>query len=156
MLAAIASALGGSLIDALLGNVRGIFEAYFKKEITEKEMRFKLQEALLKTFAEVEVAHADALAKTYSAFMKAASTNLLMQIMWAVALGTQIFVLFWYQWVVPFIVFMEWASRYPSAGSTVEWAYALIAGLLGMGPVVLRNGPGAGNMTDRLKAMVGK
>ena len=74
---------------------------------------------------------------------------------------TQLFVLFWHQWFVPFLVFVirQWQPdfKYPSSGATVEWAYLLLCFLFGAGAVVLRNGPGAsGRLVDSLKRLVGK
>lgn len=156
MLTTIFSAVGGKIIDSLLGKITGVFEAYFKKQISLEELKTKVSTAMLETFAEVEKAHADALAKTYTAFMGAVVQSKIMQAMWASVVGSQLFVLLWHQFGIPFIVFMGWTARYPSSGTTVEWAYLLLAACLGMGPVVLRSGPGAGNLTERLKGLIGK
>lgn len=156
MFSAIFSALGGPIVDAILGNVKGIFEAYFNKQITEAQLREKLQEALVSAFAQVEAAHADALAKCYASFMDAMKQSVIMQRTWAAVVISQLFVLFWYQWIVPVIA--TWhllgVQRYASAGTTVEWAYLLLAACLGMGPVVLRSGPGAGNLAGTLKSLI--
>lgn len=159
MLSAIFSAVGGQLVDSLLGRVTGLFEAYFKKQISEAELRTKLHMALLETVREVEKAHADALAKTYASFMDAMKQSLLLQVVWAAVTLSQLFVLLWHQFGIPYIVYyMREAGngdfRYPSSGTTVEWSYLLLAACVGMGPVVLRSGPGVGTLTDRLKQMI--
>ncbi|MGY3605654.1 MULTISPECIES: hypothetical protein [unclassified Bradyrhizobium] len=153
MLSAIASALGGQIVDSLLGKITGVFQAYFNKQITEAQLRAQLQTALVETFGEIEKAHADALAKTYASFMDAAKTSPLLQRVWAIATLSQLFVLLWHQFAIPFIVFMGLTTRYPSSGTTVEWAYLLVGALLGLGPLVLRNGPGALS-PDKLKALI--
>ncbi|MGY3607687.1 MULTISPECIES: hypothetical protein [unclassified Bradyrhizobium] len=153
MLSAIASALGGQIIDSLLGKITGVFQAYFNKQITQAQLRAQLLTALVETFGEIEKAHADVLAKTYASFMDAAKTSPLLQRVWAIATLSQLFVLVWHQFVIPFIVFMGLTARYPSSGTTVEWAYLLVGALLGLGPLVLRNGPGALS-PDKLKALI--
>jgi len=62
--------------------------------------------------------------------------------------------LVWHQLAIPFIAF-AFAVRYPSSGETVNWAYLLLGACLGMGPLVLRNGPGTLS-TDKLKALITK
>jgi hypothetical protein len=156
MLSAIFSAVGGQIVDSLLGKITGLFESYFKKEISIEELRTRLSQSLLETFAEVEKAQADALAKTYASFMDALQKSKLMQCVWASVVLSQLFVLFWYQWIVPALVTWKFVTHYASAGATVEWAYLLLAACLGMGPVVLRSGPAAGNLAGTLKSMVGR
>src|SRR5690606_5411041 len=112
-----------------------------------------LLEALLATFAEIEKAHADALAKTYASFMQAMAQSKLMQTVWGAVVISQLFVLLWHQAGIPALVYLTGAG-YPSSGTTVEWAYLLLAGCLGMGPVVLRSGPGAGNIGAQLKSLI--
>lgn len=154
MLSAIVSALGGQIIDSLLGKVMGTFQAYFNKQISIEELRAKMVTALLETVGEVEKAHADALAKTYASFMDAMKTSKLMQIMWAWTVGTQLFVLVWSQFFVPLLFAMGVLTSW-KAGTTGEWAYLLLGGCLGMGPLVLRAGPGALAL-DKFKSMIGK
>ena len=154
MLSAIASALGGQIVDSLLGKITGVFDSYFKKEISVEELRTRVRQALLDTFAEVEKAHADALAKTYASFMQTLAQSRLMQVVWSAVVISQLFVLTWYQFVVPALVTWGWVNRYASAGTTVEWAYLVIVACLGMGPVVLRSGPGAGTLADKLRGLV--
>ncbi len=154
MLSAIVSALGGQIVDSLLGKVMGTFQAYFNKQISMEELRAGVVKALLETVAEIEKAHADALAKTYASFMDAMKTSKLMQIMWAWTVGTQLFVLFWSQFFVPLLFAFGLLPSW-KAGTTGEWAYLLLGACLGMGPMVLRNGPGALSM-DKLKSLIGK
>lgn len=156
MLGAIFSAVGGQIIDGLLGRITGVFEAYFKKQISMEELKTRLSQAMLETFADVEKAHASALASTYESFSKALVQSTTLQVMWAAVVGSQLFVLVWHQFGIPLVVFMEWTPRYPSSGTTVEWAYLLLVACLGMGPVVLRSGPGASTMKDKLKSLVGR
>jgi hypothetical protein len=156
MLSAIFSSLGGAIIDKFFGNALKAFEMYNNKQISMEELRTQLLIHLGDAFKAVEVSHSETLAKTYASFMDAMSKSKVIQYGWATALYSQLFVLFWSQWVVPMLFAYGLLGVGWKAGTSAEWAYLIVVGLLGMAPVVLRAGPGAGNITDRLKAMVAK
>jgi hypothetical protein len=157
MLSTIFASLGGAIVDKFFGAARDIFHDYATQKISEAECRSRLMTALSDAAKAIEISHSETLAKTFQTFWSAADTDKtnLMKIMWAAALGSQIFVLFWSQWCVPLLFAYGYLPNW-KAGTTAEWSYLLIGGLLGLGPVVLRSGPGAGNITDRLKTMVSK
>ena len=160
MLSAIFSSLGGAVIDKFFGNALKAFEMFNNKQISMEELKQRLNAALVSAVRDVEVAHAEALAKTYASFMGALEKSKLMQVVWASVTISQLLVLLWHQIGIPFFVMLmrqtvpNWT--YPGSGSTVEWAYLLLGACIGAGPLVLRGGPGAGNLTDRLKSLVGK
>lgn len=160
MLSAIFSSLGGAVIDKFFGNALKAFELYNNKQISMEELKQRLHADLISAVKSVEVAHADALAKTYASFMGALEKSLLMQVVWAAVTISQLCVLLWHQMGIPFFVMLmrqtvpNWT--YPGSGSTVEWSYLLLGACIGAGPLVLRGGPGSGNLTDRLKSLVGK
>jgi hypothetical protein len=158
MLSAIFSSLGGAVIDKFFGNALKAFEMYNNKQISMEELKVQLQSVLVNAVKEVEVAHADALARTYASFMGAVEKSLLMQCVWAAVTISQLCVLLWHQIGIPFFVMLMRQTvpgwSYPGSGSTVEWAYLLLGACIGAGPLVLRGGPGAGNLTDRLKSLV--
>lgn len=160
MLSAIFSSLGGAVIDKFFGNALKAFELYNSKQISMEELKQKLNENLIDAVKATEVAHAEALAKTYASFMGALEKSYLMQVVWASVTISQLLVLLWHQMGIPFFVLLMRQTvpgwTYPSSGSTVEWAYLLLGACIGAGPLVLRGGPGAGNLTDRLKSLVGK
>jgi hypothetical protein len=160
MLSTVFSTIGGEFVDRLLGRLTGVFDAYLKKEITGEQLRAQVLEAVLATIREIEIAQADALAKTYAAFMQALAQSKLMQRVWACAVISQLVVLIWHQLGIPALAAIVhlWSPgwSYPSSGATADWAYLLVAGLLGMGPVVLRAGPAAGNLVERLKGLVAR
>lgn len=156
MLTTIASLLGGKLADTLLNKALGAFEAYSRKEISLEELRTRLHQAMMETFAEVEKAHADALAKTFGAFMDTMGKSLLVRAVWASVTLSQLLVLLWHQVGIPAVVYFT-GHPYPSSGTTVEWAYLLLAGCVGLGPVVLRAGPGgSAGLVAGLKSLVGR
>lgn len=155
MFSAIITSLGGAFINKFIDGALTAFTAYQNKQISIEELKDRLLGLMVNAARDIEVSHADALAKTYASFMDTLKTSKLMQIMWSWTVGTQIFVLFWSQFFVPLLfaygILPSW-----KAGTTGEWAYLLLVACLGMGPVVLRSGPGAGSMADKLKAAVGK
>ncbi len=141
MLSTIISALGAPIVDRLFGTVGDIVKRWQDKQISEVEAKRQIVLALVAATKDVEVAHADALTKMYATFMGAAEKSRLMQFGWAVTLFSQLFVLLWYQWFVPFLCWMDGVkSCYPSAGTTVDWAYFLVGGLVGLGVFGLRSG----------------
>ena len=150
MLGSIIGALGGNIVDSLLGKITGVFESYFKKEISMEELRTKVLQSLLSTFAEVEKAHADSIAKTFDSFMRAAAQSKIMQVVWASVAISQLLVLLWHQVGIPALV-------YSSSGATVDWAYALLMFCLGGGAVALRMGPASSSgIVDQLKGLIAK
>ncbi|WP_166304349.1 hypothetical protein [Bradyrhizobium sp. 2S1] len=145
-----------SLINGMLDKFLAAFQAYENKTISIEQLKTQLYEAMVAAARDVEVAHADALAKTYASFMRAVEKSKLMQVVWAVVTLSQLCVLLWHQVGIPGIVALGLIARYPSSGTTVEWSYLLLGACVGMGPMVLRAGSDAGTITDRLKSMVGK
>lgn len=160
MLSTILSSLGGALIDKFLGNALKAFELYNNKQISMEELKTRLHMALVDAAKEVEVAHADAMAKMFASFMGAVEKSPFMQWVWGCVTISQLLVLLWAQVGIPFFTMLmrqtvpDW--KYPSAGTTTDWAYLLLAGCVGLGVTALRSGPGAGNLTDRLKGLIGK
>jgi hypothetical protein len=153
-LSGIFATLAGPIMDRLLKPLTDIFQMYFNKQITEAQLKEQLQAAMVSCLRDIEVSHADALAKTYASFMDTVKTSRMMQAVWSTVTLSQLIVLVWHQMGIPAIIALGVVAKYPSSGTTVEWAYLLLAFMVGAGPVVLRAGPGAGNITDRIKSVV--
>jgi len=170
-LEAIISKVASTAVGGLISSLTKPFEMYLNKQITEAELRNKLalaqteaetelRKALIQGFVETEKAHADSVTKTQSAFFDAMGKNDTMVQVWKIGVFVELFVLFWHQWCIPFIVMVvrnfsdnsTW--NYPSSGATVEWAYLLLAAWMGAGAVLLRSGPAAGNIADQIKGLV--
>lgn len=144
----ILSAIAGQLFSGL----EGAWQAYVNKEISKDELHAKIEQALIASFADVEKAYADSLTKTFASFMDAASRSVLMQQVWATVAITQLFVLLWHQVGIPAVVYMT-GHGYPPSGTTVTWAYALLALCLGGGALAMKTGPGASRIAEDLKAL---
>jgi hypothetical protein len=155
MLASIFATIGMPLINGILDKALDAFRAYENKQISIEQLKDQLYAVMLDTIKAVEVAHAEALAKTYASFMDAMKTSPLMQRVWASVVLSQLFVLVWSQFAVPLLFAFGLLSSW-KAGTTGEWAYLLVGACLGMGPMVLRSGPGAGNLAERLRGLLGK
>ena len=154
MFSAILSSVGGVFFDKLFGNLRGAFESYLNKEISIEELRSRMVIEAVKAAKESEVSHSETLAKTYATFMDALKVTPILQRMWAWTVGTQLFVIVWAQFFVPLLFAYSLLPNW-QAGTTAEWAYFLLGGCLGFGPIILRNGPGA-TSPDKMKALIGK
>jgi hypothetical protein len=156
MLAAIFKTLGGGLIDKLIDPFTDLFKAYLNKEISKEELRTKLLQSFLSSVTEIEKAHADSITKTYATFMQAAVQSRLMLAVWAAAALSQLLVLLWHQvGISALCFFMGDKACWPSSGTTVDWAYAVLMFCLGGGAIALRTGPAKFDM-DKLKAMIAR
>jgi hypothetical protein len=162
MLAAIFSQVGMAMINSILGQALEAFKAYENKQISVEQLKDQLYGLMVGAAKDIEVAYADALAKTYASFMQTMATSKIMQRTWAFVTISQAVMILWFQIGIPIVVIvvrnLTTADKFswPSSGSTADWAYLLVAACLGMAPLVLKSGPGAGGITDRLKSMIGK
>lgn len=156
MFTSIITALGGQFITGFFDDALKAFVAYNNRQISKDDCIKQVQIAMISAARDIEVAYADALAKTYASFMDALKSSKVLQRGWAVVLYVELFVLFWSQWAVPMLFSYGLLPGGWHAGTTAEWSYLLLIGLVGLGPVVLKAGPGAGNVTERLKGLVGK
>lgn len=134
-----------ALAPLLIGKLADAFTAYEKKQISLAELNAKVSQALMECFSEVMKSQTDALSKTFATFGEMIKNSRLVRAVWAVVVLSQLFVLVFQQIGVPAIVYFG-GGHWPSAGATIDWAYLLIAGLCGLGPVVLNAGPGKVNL----------
>ncbi|KPG01780.1 hypothetical protein IP86_02925 [Rhodopseudomonas sp. AAP120] len=134
-----------ALAPLLIGKLADAFTAYNNKQISAAELNAKVQQALMECFAEVMKSQSDALAKTFATFGQVLINSKLVRIVWAIVVLSQLCVLLWLQVGISALVY-TFGGTWPSAGATGDWAYLLIAGLLGLGPVVLNGGPGKVNL----------
>jgi hypothetical protein len=143
-------ALVTSIAPLLIGKLADAFAAYEKKQISLAELQARVSQALMECFTEVMKTQSDALSKTFATFGQVLINSRLVRIVWAIVVLSQLCVLLWLQVGISALVYV-FGGAWPSAGATGDWAYLLIAGLLGLGPVVLNAGPGKVNI-DNLKS----
>ena len=138
-----------AIAPLLIGKLADAFSAYEKKQITLAELNARVSQALMECFAETMKSQSDALAKTFATFGQVLINSRLVRIVWAIVVLSQLGVLLWLQVGISALVYAK-GGAWPNAGATGDWAYLLIAGLLGLGPVVLNAGPGKVNL-DQLR-----
>jgi hypothetical protein len=118
----IAKVLTGGLLDKLL-------EAYKLRQdgkISEAEFRSRVQIAAEETAQETAKATHDSLGK-----------SAILQRAWAATLFLQVAVLVFYQIVAPAYQVVT-GTAWPDPGISLEWAYFLVAAMIGAGPLVTR------------------
>ena len=118
----IAKILTGGILDKLL-------EAYKLRQegkISEAEFRSRVQIAAEETAAETARATHDSLGK-----------SAILQRAWAATLFLQVGVLVFYQLIAPGFQIVTGAA-WPNPGISLEWAYLLVAAMIGAGPLVMR------------------
>lgn len=125
--------LTGGLLDKLL-------EAYRLRQegrISEAEFQSRRDTALRESEAKIEESWAEASASTARATQSTLKSSPVLQRAWAAVLFLQAAVLVFYQVGAPafqVITGMAW----PHPGISLEWAYLLVAAMIGAGPLVLR------------------
>jgi hypothetical protein len=143
------------ILPHLIPDVTKLAEQYLNKQITREELEAGVKKAVLDAFTKISVADAEAIAKTYASAMETIGHNKLMARVWATVVLVELFVLVWHQFGISALLYLTHgkAGDWPSSGATVEWAYLLLAFCLGAGPIVLRAGPGAGGLADKIKSL---
>lgn len=142
-----------TIAPLLIGKLADAFSAYEKKQISLAELNARVAQSLMESFTEVMKSEGDTLAKTFASFGEVMKNSKLVRMVWAIVVLSQLGVLLWLQVGISAVVYWK-GGTWPSAGATGDWAYLLIAGLLGLGPVVLNAGPGKVSV-DALKKTVG-
>jgi hypothetical protein len=158
MFSAIFSAVGMQVINAVLGQFVDAFKAYEAKTVSIEQLRDQLYGVMANAIRDVEVAQAEALAKTYASFMDAMKQSKLMQYVWGFVTISQGCMLLWFQVGIPSIIAMGLVTKWPSSGDTAGWAFALVGACLGMGPLVLKtsNTGASTNIAAQMKGLVSK
>jgi hypothetical protein len=162
MLSTILSMFGGQIVDKLFGTLGGIIERFQQKQLSEVEAKKLILMALVSAAKEIEIVYAQELSKTYASMMTAVQSTPLVSYIWATVTISQLIVILWAQMGIPFMTYAyhEWwgdaTFHYPSAGATIDWAYALLAGLVGLGAIALKNTGGTSVITDKIKTIAVK
>jgi hypothetical protein len=133
VIAAIVKLLTGGLVDRVLD----IGQAYLKKEIDKAEFESRVRIAAEETAAKVEASWADATASVARATQSTLKSSAILQRAWAAVMFLQVTVLVFYQIGAPAFEIIT-GTAWPDPGISLEWAYLLIATMIGAGPLVLR------------------
>ncbi|MCA3573373.1 MAG: hypothetical protein IOC86_05600 [Aestuariivirga sp.] len=135
--ASLAKAVVDLLTGKLLDKVSGLAELYLKKEISNAEFRSRVEIEVQNTVRETEKAWAEVAARQYTEFQESVRQSPVVARAYAAVIVTQLFVLLWYQWGASAFLLIT-GTPWPSAGATVDWAYAILALCLGGGALYLR------------------
>jgi hypothetical protein len=133
VIAAIIKLLTGGLVDKVLD----LGQAYFRKEISQSEFESRVKIAAQETAAKVEQSWAQAASEAAKASHDSLGKSPILQRAWAAVLFLQVFALVWYQLGAPAFAVIT-GTTWPHPGISLEWAYLLVATMLGAGPLVLR------------------
>lgn len=158
MLSTILSMFGGQVIEKIWSGVVQIIGQYQQKQMSEIEAKKAVQSLMIGAFRDIEISHSETLAKTYESFQVTLRGSPLLQAAWVALFLSQMLVLLWHQVGIPALCYTVGNNAcYPSSGDTVKWSYLLLAFMLGAGPIVFRDGPGAGGgggIVDRIKSLI--
>jgi hypothetical protein len=149
MLAAALKLVLPAVLDKTLGGILDLVKQHQANQITREQLLNEMGKMLLSSVVEVEKAMADAIKATFASFMGTVQATPIVARAYVAVLLSQTTVLVWVQVGVPFLTWMT-GTVYPDAGTTINWAYALVAGLCGLGPLVMKTSPAD------LKKLVGK
>jgi hypothetical protein len=130
-------AFSAPIIGKLTDSIADVAKAYLTKEISEAEFRSRTAIAVQDAFREVEKAWAEAATKQFESFQQTVRQSPVVARAFAAVIVTQLFVLLWYQWGASAFLLIT-GTPWPSAGATVDWAYAILALSLGGGALYLR------------------
>lgn len=125
--------LTGGLLDKLVE----IYKLRQDGKISEAEFESRKAIAVQENAARIEQAWAETAKSAVTATQATLAASPILQRAWAATLFLQVFVLFWYQLGAPCFTVIT-GVRWPDPGVSLEWAYLLIAGMIGAGPLVLR------------------
>ena len=134
----LAALFAPSVIAAIFREGAQLFEQYQQGKITLAQLQQQLGIIAMQEATKVEQANAEMVAKTYAAFSEVLKFSPLVRYVWGIVTISQCFVLFWYQWAVPFIVWKYGGSFPPASDLLLEWCYGLLVLLVGGGAVAIK------------------
>lgn len=123
-----------------MGLLDKFLELYKLKQagrISEAEFQSKTDIALQESKADIEKVWAEASAKMTESAQATIRSSSLIQKAYAIVLFLQLFVLVWYQLGASAFTIITGAV-WPVPMASIEWAYLLIAAMIGAGPLVYR------------------
>lgn len=134
----LAALFAPAVIKAVFEKGADLFAQYQQKQITLAELANRLSVIAMQEATKVEQANAEMVAKTYAAFTDTLKFSRLLRVVYAIVTLSQAFVLFWYQWAVPFIVWKFGGAFPPASDVLLQWGYGLLVLLVGGGAVAIK------------------
>ena len=134
----LAALFAPSIISSIFSEGMELFRQYQQGKITLAQLQMQLGVIAMQEATKVEQANAEMVAKTYAAFSEVLKMSPLVRWVYAIVTLSQTFVLFWYQWAVPFIVWKYGGSFPPASDVLLEWGYGLLVLLVGGGMAAIK------------------
>ncbi len=125
------------LTAGLLDKALEAYELYKKGQISQSEFESRVAIASKEAETKIEEAWAETAAKVTSSVQSTVRASQVIQRAYAIVLFIQLFVLVWYQLGAPAFTIITGAV-WPAPMASIEWAYLLIAAMIGAGPLVYR------------------
>ena len=135
MIAAIVKFLTGGFVD----RIASIAETYIKADADKARFEAEVREAAGQAAADIEKSWAETSAKIATATQDTLKAAPLLQRAWAAVLFLQVVVLVFYKIGAPAFQVIT-GTAWPNPGISLDWAYLLIAAMIGAGPLVMRKG----------------
>jgi hypothetical protein len=137
MMLQIAAKIAGYITGGLVDKVLEAYKIHKANKTSEAEFESRVRMVAQETAAKVEQSWAQAATEATKAAHASLSSSPVLQRAWAVTLFLQVAVLVWYQ-VGASAFQVATGVVWPDPGISLEWAYLLVATVLGAGPLVLR------------------
>ena len=132
----IAGAVSG-VLQGVFGRVMDSVDLYMKKQITEAELKSRLEQLRIESATDIEKATLEAATKSFAEFQGTVRTSPIVQRAYVAVMVSQLFVLIWAQLLGPVLTAAGWSSvAVPADG--VNAALWLLVLCLGGGPFVFR------------------
>jgi len=132
VIGAILQFLTGGLVD----KITDLGKAYLQRQVSEAEFRAEVEKATQEAAAKIEEGWAKAATQITAEVQASIRQSPVLQRAYAVTLFLQLAVLVFYQVGAPAYAVITGAA-WPSPGIALEWAYLLVAAMIGAGPLIV-------------------
>lgn len=132
MIGAILQFLTGGLVD----KITDLGKAYLQRQVSEAEFRAEVEKATQEAAAKIEDGWAKAATQITAEVQASIRQSPVLQRAYAVTLFLQLAVLVFYQVGAPAYQVIT-GTAWPSPGVSLEWAYLLVAAMIGAGPLIV-------------------
>jgi len=132
VIGAILQFLTGGLVD----KITDLGKAYLQRQVSEAEFRAEVEKATQEAAAKIEEGWAKAATQITAEVQASIRQSPVLQRAYAVTLFLQLAVLVFYQVGAPAYAVIT-GTAWPSPGVSLEWAYLLVAAMIGAGPLIV-------------------
>jgi hypothetical protein len=133
----IAAKIAGWITGGLVDKILEAYRIHKDGKTSEAEFEAQVKISAQETAAQVEQSWAQAASDAVKATHTSLSKSPILQRAWAAVLFLQVVVLTFYQIGAPAFQIIT-GTPWPDPGISLEWSYALVAAMIGAGPLVMR------------------